>query len=82
MYKILPWRLLTVSLPPRARAKSGWLEVDQELDIRRKPKGDGGKGTGKKMSRQFASLNVTTIYDMSRQFATFYDNSRLFIPLT
>ena len=49
--------------------------------IRRKPKGDGGKGTGKKMSRQFAT-NVTTIYDMSRQFATFYDNFRLFIPLT
>ena len=34
---------------------------------RRNPKGDGGKGTGKKMSRQFAT-NVTTIYDMSRQF--------------
>ena len=48
---------------------------------RRKPKGDGGKGTGKTMSRQFAT-NVTTIYDMSQQFATFYDNFRLFIPLT
>ena len=48
---------------------------------RRNPKGDGGRGTGKKMSRQFAT-NVTTIYDMSRQFATFYDNFRLFIPLT
>ena len=44
----------------------------------RNPKGDGGKGTGKKVSRQFAT-NVTTIYDMSRQFATFYDNFRLFI---
>ena len=32
-------------------------------NIRRKPKGDGGKGTGKKMSRQFATT-VTTIYDM------------------
>ena len=31
---------------------------------RRKPKGDGGKGTGKNMSRQFAT-NVTTIYDIS-----------------
>ena len=39
------------------------------------------EGDGKKMSRQFAT-NVTTIYDMSRQFATFYDNFRLFIPLT
>ena len=48
---------------------------------RRKPKGDGGKGTGKKMSRLFAT-NVTTICDMSRQFATFYDNFRLFVPLT
>ena len=48
---------------------------------RRNPKGDGGKGTEKKMSRQFAT-NVTTVYDMSRQFATFYDNFRLFIPLT
>ena len=48
---------------------------------RRNPKGDGGKGTGKKMSRQFAT-NVTTIYDMSRQFATFYDNFRLFISLS
>ena len=58
---------------PRAHAK--------DWNIRRNPKGDGGKGTGKKMSRQFAT-NVTTIYDMSRQFATFYDNFRLFIPLT
>ena len=48
---------------------------------RRKPKGDGGKGTGKKMSRQFAT-NVTTIYDILQQLATFYDNFRLFIPLT
>ena len=44
---------------------------------RRKPKGDGGKGTGKKMSRQFAT-NVTTIYDILRQLATFYDNFHLF----
>ena len=49
---------------------------------RRKPKGDGGKGTGRKMSRQFAT-NVTTIYDIVRQLqATFYDNFRLFVPLT
>ena len=33
------------------------------LFVLRKPKGDGGKGTGKKKSRQFAT-NVTTIYDM------------------
>ena len=39
------------------------------------------EGDGKKMSRQFAT-NVTTIYDMSRQFVTFYDNFRLYIPLT
>ena len=39
------------------------------------------EGDGKKMSRQSAT-NVTTIYDMSRQFATFYDNFRLFVPLT
>ena len=51
------------------------------LYYRRNPKGDGGKGTGKKMSQKFAT-NVTRIYDMSRQFATFYDNFRLFIPLT
>ena len=30
-----------------------------------KPKGDGGKGTGKKTSRQFVT-NVTTIYDILR----------------
>ena len=44
-------------------------------------KGDGGKGTGQKASRQFAR-NVTTTYDILRQFATFYDNFRLFVPLT
>ena len=33
------------------------------------------------MSRQFAT-NVMTIYDMSRQFPTFYDNFRLFFLLT
>ena len=33
MYKILPWRFRAVFLPPRACAKSGWLEVDQELDM-------------------------------------------------
>ena len=44
-------------------------------------KGTAGRGREKKASRQFAT-NVTTIYDMSRQFATFYDNFRLFIPLT
>ena len=48
---------------------------------RRNPKGDGGKGTGKKTSRQFAT-DVTTIYDMLRQFATFYDNFCLFVPLS
>ena len=47
------------------------------LNLRRKPKGDGGKGTGKKTSRQYAT-NGTTMYDISRQFATFYDNFRLF----
>ena len=41
---------------------------------RRKPKGDGGKETQKKLSRQFAT-NVTTIYDI-------YGNFRLFVPLT
>ena len=42
---------------------------------RLKPKGDGGKGTGKqkKMSRQFATKNVTTIYDKR------HDNLRHFI---
>ena len=44
-------------------------------------KGTGGKGTGKKMSRQFAT-NVTTIYDILRQLATLYDSFRLFVPLT
>ena len=39
------------------------------------------EGDGKKKSRQFAT-NVTTIYDMSRQLATFCDNFRLLIPLT
>ena len=45
-----------------------------------KTKGDGGKGTEK---------NITTIcdkrheiYDHLRQFATFCDNFRLFVPLT
>ena len=61
--------------------KKNGLEKSMGKLNRRNPKGDGGKGTGKKMSRQFAT-NVTTIYDMSRQFATFYDNFRLFIPLT
>ena len=42
--------------------------------IRRKPKGDGGKGTGKKMSRQFAT-NVTTIYDS-------HDNLRHFMTIS
>ena len=49
--------------------------------IRRKPKGDGEKGTGKTISRQFAT-NITTLFDILRQFATFYDNFRLFVPLT
>ena len=31
--KILPWRFRTVFLLPKARTKSGWLEVDQELDM-------------------------------------------------
>ena len=48
---------------------------------RRKPKEDGGKGTAKKTSRQFAT-NVTTIYNILWQFATFYDNFRLFVPLS
>ena len=33
VYKILPWRFLAVFLLPRARTKSAWLEVDQELDV-------------------------------------------------
>ena len=48
---------------------------------RRKPKGDGGKGTGNKChdnSRQ-TSRQFTT---WTRQLATFYDNFRLFAPLT
>ena len=48
---------------------------------RRKPKGDGEKRTGKKTPRQ-SSTNVTTIYDVLRQLATFYDNFRLFVPWT
>ena len=32
VYKILPWRFRTVFLLPTARTKSGWLEVDQEVD--------------------------------------------------
>ena len=39
------------------------------------------EGDGKKTSRQFAT-NVTTIYDILRQLATFYDNFHLFVPLT
>ena len=31
--KVLPWRFRTVFLLPRDRTKSGWLEVDQELDM-------------------------------------------------
>ena len=33
VYKILPWRFRAVVLRPRACTKSGWLEVDQELDM-------------------------------------------------
>ena len=43
----------------------------------KKIRGDGLK----KRSRQFAT-NVTTIYDILGHFATFYDNFRLFVPLT
>ena len=50
------------------------------IKFRRNPKGDGGKGTGKKTSRQFAT-NVTTIFDILRQLATFYDNFRLFVSI-
>ena len=32
MYKILLGQFRTVFLLPKARTKSGWLEVDQELD--------------------------------------------------
>ena len=32
MYKILPWQFRTAFILPKARTKSGWLEVDQELD--------------------------------------------------
>ena len=44
-------------------------------------KGTAGRGREKKTSRQFTT-NVTTICDILRQFATFYDNFRLFVPLT
>ena len=43
---------------------------------RTKPKGDGGKGTGKKMSRQFAKKNVTTICDKR------HDNLRHFMTIS
>ena len=33
VYKILPWRFYVVFLLPRARAKSGSLDIDQELDM-------------------------------------------------
>ena len=32
-YKILPWRFRAAFLLPGAHTKSGWLEVDQELDM-------------------------------------------------
>ena len=46
-----------------------------------KTKRERREGDGKKTSRQFAT-NVTTIYEILRQIATFYDNFRLFVPLT
>ena len=45
-----------------------------------KQKGTAGRGREKKKSRQFAT-SVTTIYDILRRFATFYDNFRLFVPI-
>ena len=75
------------TLQSKAHGKSGREHFAPEMGClgvvnnRRKPKGDGGKGTGK---------NVTTIYDKRhdkrhdnlRHLATFYDNFRLFVPLT
>ena len=58
------------------RGQSGLLLRCLSL-IWRKPKEDGGKWPGKK-SRQFAT-DVTTVYDILRQLATFYDNFRLFV---
>ena len=46
-----------------------------------KLKGDGGKGTAKKKSQQFAR-NFTTSNSILRKFAIFYDNFRLLVPLT
>ena len=40
-----------------------------------------GRGRQKKVSRQFAT-NVTTIYDILREFVTFDDNIRLCVPMT
>ena len=44
-------------------------------------KGTAGSGRQKQKSRRFAT-NVTTIYEIIRQLATFYDNFRLIVPLT
>ena len=40
------------------------------------------EGDGKKYVTTIFPTNVMTIYDILRQFATFYDNFRLFVPLT
>ena len=40
------------------------------------------EGDGKKNVTTICDKNVTTIYDILRQRATFYDNFRLFVPLT
>ena len=39
------------------------------------------RGRQQKMSRQFAT-NVTTIYDILQQVATFYHNFRRIVPFT
>ena len=47
----------------------------QDRFSRRKPKGDGGKGTGQK--KRHDNLRQT-----SRQFSTFYDNLRHFMTIS
>ena len=57
---------------PRVRNQGGTAETKTG-----RREGDGKKKTW----RQFATT-VTTFYDILRQFATFYDNFSLFVPLT
>ena len=74
-----PFLQLLIFTEKARKERSGYCR--QALNDRHEnQKGTAGRGR-EKMSRRFAT-NITTIYDMSRQFATFYDNFRLFIPLT